>query len=293
MVEVSEAGSILASPITEEAEAENDGSLGSQLAAAIKKRKSKKSQDDTGNDKDTRSSFRKRWSLRRKSRDKNKGSPSANRPQEESPSQKKLAEPALQDEQAEEERTEEGKHEAEVESKEKERLQSNTSEGGIQGELMERDFSTGATLSERERKRAAHMSFPHMCSVSHEFSSVEKFQHKFKGQVYLSAGELASAIVRRNSIGQEATLSIDERLVRAKQQKDSEPQNELLNALKKRKVSVEQSSSAPEKTVPAAGQSPVEKQPVETVSSQENKEVILFSNCYKHAMCTHVRSCVW
>lgn len=74
--------------------------------------------------------------------------------------------------------------------------------------------------------------------------------------------ELTSAIVRRNSIGREATLSIDERLARAKQQKDSEPQNELLKALKKRKVSTEQSSSTPEKSAPAEIRSPTEKQPI-------------------------------
>lgn len=91
MVETSEAGSVLASPVQltqeeakAEGEGEGEGSLANQLAAAIKKRKTKKEKGDSGGEeKDSRSSFRKRWSLRRKSRDKSKGSPSVNRTQEE------------------------------------------------------------------------------------------------------------------------------------------------------------------------------------------------------------------
>lgn len=142
IVDMSEAGSMVASPVhltPEEAEDEgkNDGSLASQLAAAIKKRKTKKgTKSDVGEEKDTRSSFRKRWSLRRKSRDKNKGSPSTTR-QQEIPSKRSEVEPAGQvlpvsdgiEQQAE---VEEGRVEAAA-STDKERLLSAGSEGGIQG----------------------------------------------------------------------------------------------------------------------------------------------------------------
>ena len=136
---MSEAGSMVASPIHEEAEAEedkNDGGLAGQLAAAIKKRKTKKVKEDTfGEDKDSRSSFRKRWSLRRKSqRDKNKGSPSANTPQD-SPAQRKQVEPVVKAATAGEEQTRGGREEEDEVFVEKERLLSNSSEGGIQGEL--------------------------------------------------------------------------------------------------------------------------------------------------------------
>ena len=58
-------------------------------------------------------------------------------------------------------------------------------------------------------------------------------------------------------------MSIDERLAKSKQQRESEPQNELLNALKKRKVSVEKTASVAERKVaPAEVKSPVETQPV-------------------------------
>ena len=140
MVEISEAGSMVASPVhltQEEAELEegrNDGSLANQLSAAIKKRKTKKTKEDApDDDKDTRSSFRKRWSLRRKSRDKNKGSPSADRGQE-SPSQRKQDEPVTQATPSGEEQTEEGSGEGEVATAETERLLATGSEGGMQGE---------------------------------------------------------------------------------------------------------------------------------------------------------------
>ena len=65
-----------------------------------------------------------------------------------------------------------------------------------------------------------------------------------------------------------------------KQQKESEPQNELLKALKKRKTSTEQSSSTPEKSAPTETLSPTEKPPVvlestnaATGSSQEDSQV--------------------
>ena len=95
---------------------------------------------------------------------------------------------------------------------------------------------------------------------------------------FLSTDELASAIIRRNSIGHEATLSIDERLAKAKQEKESEPQNELLKALKKRKTSTGQSNATLEKA--ADVKSPTEKPPVvfenrniATGSSQEDNQV--------------------
>lgn len=148
MVEVSEAGSQVASPAhltqegAEEEETRGDSSLSSQLAAAIKKRKTKKTKEDDGEDKDTRGSFKKRWSLRRRSRDKNKGSPSASRSQaQESPPQTtKQAEPACQATPVGEEPPGQEKGEPEVETTEKERLLSNGSEGGIQGEFVEPIF---------------------------------------------------------------------------------------------------------------------------------------------------------
>ena len=143
MVEISEAGSMVASPVHlthEEAELEEDGTLANQLAAAIKKRKTKKTKEDAGDDKDSRSSFRKRWSLRRKSRDKNKGSPSANRAQE-SPPDSKQVEQVAQAAPPGEEEAEEGNREVEVTSPETERLLSTGSEGGIQGERRKRRLS--------------------------------------------------------------------------------------------------------------------------------------------------------
>ena len=103
--------------------------------------------------------------------------------------------------------------------------------------------------------------------------------------------ELVSAIVRRNSIGREATLSIDERLAKAKQDKESEPQNELLKALKKRKASTEQSSSstAEKSAAPAETLSPTEKAPIvlensntATGSSQEDNQVQLTCTVFFH-----------
>ena len=148
MVESSEAGSVLASPVqlTQEeagAEGEEDGNLASQLTAAIKKRKTKKEKggESGGEEKDSRSSFRKRWSLRRKSRDKNKGSPSANRAQE-SPSQKKeasVSEAAAASGAGEGEggELELGGRDAEIASPDNERLLPNSNEGGdIQSELI-------------------------------------------------------------------------------------------------------------------------------------------------------------
>ncbi len=94
--------------------------------------------------------------------------------------------------------------------------------------------------------------------------------------------ELVSAIIRRNSIGREATLSIEERLAKTKQEKESEPQNELLKALKKRKASNEQtSSSTTEKpAAPTETLSPTEKAPTvlentntAAGSSQEDNQV--------------------
>ena len=260
MVESSEAGSVLASPVQltqEEAVAEGEGEeggLASELAAAIKKRKTKKEKGDSGGgeEKDTRSSFKKRWSLRRKSRDKNKGSPSANRTQESASQVGKETAAAMSETAAvtgageEEREMEMGGRDAEIASPDNERLLPNSNEGGdIQSELMR----------ERERERGVKV---------HVFST----------------DELASAIIRRNSIGREATLSIDERLAKAKQQKDSEPQNDLLKALKKRKVSTEQSSSTPEKSAPTDVPSPTEKPPMvlensntATGASQEDSQV--------------------
>lgn len=134
---MSEAGSMIASPVQltqEEAEAEevdeDDSSLAGQLAAAIKKRKTKKAKRDSVEEKDSRSSFRKRWSLRRKSRDKNKGSPSVSRPQEESPPQRQQALPGGEDQNVD------GREEAEMASTDEDRLLANSDKGGIQGELM-------------------------------------------------------------------------------------------------------------------------------------------------------------
>ena len=142
-MESSEAGSMIASPVQltqEEAEAERqgekEGSLANQLAAAIKKRKTKKDKGDSGEEKDSRSSFRKRWSLRRKSRDKNKESPSANRTQE-SPAQRKevVPEAAAVAAGGEEDEVEQGRQ-AEIASPEDERLLPLSNEGGdIQSEL--------------------------------------------------------------------------------------------------------------------------------------------------------------
>ena len=259
MVESSEAGSVLASPVQltqEEAGAEGEGegegeegSLTSQLTAAIKKRKTKKEKGEgsDGEEKDSRSSFRKRWSLRRKSRDKNKGSPSANQAQE-SPPQKKetpVSEAAAVTGAGEGEpgEVELGGRDAEIASPDNERLLPNSNEGGdIQSEL-----------------------------IVEERSDIIKF--------LIFTDELASAIVRRNSIGREATLSIDERLAKAKQEKESEPQNELLKVLKKRKASTEQSGSTAEKSETL---SPTEKAPIvlentntATGSSQEDNQVQL------------------
>ena len=58
--------------ISESTPQQSDGSLSSQLVAAIKKRKSSKQEQSS--EKDSRSSFKKRWSLKRKSRDKGKES---------------------------------------------------------------------------------------------------------------------------------------------------------------------------------------------------------------------------
>jgi hypothetical protein len=153
VVESSEAGSALASPVQltqEEAGAGGEregegeeGGLASQLTAAIKKRKTKKEKGggSGGEEKDSRSSFRKRWSLRRKSRDKNKGSPSANRTQE-SPAQSKeasVSEAAAVAVAKEEEGggVELGGRDAEIASPDNERLLPNTNEGGdIQSELI-------------------------------------------------------------------------------------------------------------------------------------------------------------
>ena len=76
-------------------------------------------------------------------------------------------------------------------------------------------------------------------------------------------------------------MSIDEQIARGKQKRETGEQNELLNALKKRKASTEQGSSPTEKVVTATGvKSPVEKEPVVfenvnvgTGSSQEDSEV--------------------
>lgn len=158
MVESSEAGSVLASPVQltqEEAAAEGEGEeggLASELAAAIKKRKTKKEKGDSGGgeEKDTRSSFKKRWSLRRKSRDKNKGSPSANRTQESASQVGKETAAAVSETAAvtgageEEREMEMGGRDAEIASPDNERLLPNSNEGGgIQSELMR----------ERERER--------------------------------------------------------------------------------------------------------------------------------------------
>lgn len=96
-------------------------------------------------------------------------------------------------------------------------------------------------------------------------------------------GELASAIVRRNSIGRDANLSIDERIAQGKQQKESEPQSELLSVLNKRKVSSEQSADGgAAKALQTDTTSPTEKQPVVfenanvATSSQEDNEVYKF-----------------
>ena len=142
---MSEAGSMIASPahltqeMAEEEHQKNDGSLAGQLAAAIKKRKTKKTKDEDGEEKDTRGSFRKRWSFKRRSHDKNKGSPSPARVQaQEMPSEAtKQAEPAGLVEPAIEEHAGEERADAEVKLMEKERLPSNSSEGGIQGETVE------------------------------------------------------------------------------------------------------------------------------------------------------------
>ena len=142
---MSEAGSVIASPahltqeMAEEEHQKNDSSLGGQLAAAIKKRRTKKAKDEDGEVKDTRGSFRKRWSLRRRSHDKNKGSASPARvqAQETPPQATKQAEPAGLVEPAIEEHAGEERADAEVKPTEKERLPSNSSEGGIQGETME------------------------------------------------------------------------------------------------------------------------------------------------------------
>lgn len=157
VVESSEAGSVLASPVQltqEEAGAEGEGegeegSLANQLAAAIKKRKTKKEKGSSGGEeKDSRSSFRKRWSLRRKSRDKNKGSPSVNRTQESTSERKEAdvsgAAAGSDAGKEEEEMVEMGGRDVEIASPDNERLLPNSNEGGdIQSELMR----------ERERRR--------------------------------------------------------------------------------------------------------------------------------------------
>ena len=94
-------------------------------------------------------------------------------------------------------------------------------------------------------------------------------------------GELASTIVHRNSTGHEATMSIDERLAMSKQQREEAPQNELMMALKKRKVSIEQLGSVLEKATPTTTKvhGPAEKEPVvedinlTTGSSREDEKV--------------------
>lgn len=98
--------------------------------------------------------------------------------------------------------------------------------------------------------------------------------------MFISIGELASTIVHRNSIGHETTMSIDQRLAVSKQQREEAPQNELMIALKKRKVSVEQSGHVPEKaTLTTEVRDPAEKEPVveninlTTGSSQEDQKV--------------------
>ena len=92
-------------------------------------------------------------------------------------------------------------------------------------------------------------------------------------------------------------MSIDERLAMTKQQRDLEgpPQNELMKALKKRKVSVEQSNSVPEKATPTTDvHSPVEKEAVveninlTTGSPQEDKEV--GANFYQTVPCSSLVS---
>ena len=93
-------------------------------------------------------------------------------------------------------------------------------------------------------------------------------------------GELASTVVHRNSVGSETTMSIDERRAMTKQRREEAPHNELMVALKKRKVSVEQSGSVPEKATPTTEvHGPSEKEPVVedinliTGSSRENEKV--------------------
>ena len=143
---MSEAGSMIASPahltgeMAEKEYQKNDVSLAGQLAAAIKKRKTKKTKEEDAEDKDTRGSFRKRWSLRRRSRDKNKSSPSATRAQEQEtpPQATKPVEPAgLAEPTIEEHAGEERGDDVEVKPTDKERLPPNSNEGGIQGEMKE------------------------------------------------------------------------------------------------------------------------------------------------------------
>lgn len=116
----------------------------------------------------------------------------------------------------------------------------------------------------------------------HERTALLVQNKRFKGQFYCT-GELASAIVRRNSIGREATLSIDERLTQKKQQREASPQNELVNALKKRKVSVEQGNKATEVRSPTEKELVAgENANIATDSSQKDSEVsasYTFSTC--------------
>ena len=86
VIDLSEAGSVSAfnSQLTKEdaplesifeatpQEVESGGSLASQLAAAVKKRKSSKQEQDS--EKDSKSFFKRRWSSKRKSRDKGRAS---------------------------------------------------------------------------------------------------------------------------------------------------------------------------------------------------------------------------
>ena len=164
-METSEAGSVLASPVQltpEEAEGERqreereeeEGRLASQLAAAVKKRKTKE-KDDGGVEKDSRSSFIKRWSLKRKSREKNKGSLPTNKTQqqqEETPSQTMEAvSEAVSVVAGEVEEVELG-GETEIVSPDDERLlpPSNEEGGDIQSELERR---ARERESERQRER--------------------------------------------------------------------------------------------------------------------------------------------
>ena len=87
IIDVSEAGSAAASPIhpiqeealEEDEGGENEGGLAGELAAFMKKKKARKQEGEA--EKDTRGSFKKRWSLKRKSREKKKESTSSEQSQ--------------------------------------------------------------------------------------------------------------------------------------------------------------------------------------------------------------------